>query len=94
MDFGNGDVVDNLPFQQCQLRCLELGPTLITAEAYCCSDPDGFAMQAMALHTCVTQDVCPGDLDGDQAVGSATSSGCSARLAPPAIDGTEPLSVV
>ena len=69
MDFGNGDVVDNLPFQQCQLRCLELGPTLITAEAYCCSDPDGFAMQAMALHTCVTQDVCPGDLDGDQAVG-------------------------
>ena len=69
MDFGNGEVVDGLPFQQCQVRCLELGSNTITAQATCCTDPEGFAMQAMAVHTCVTQEVCPGDLNGDGVVG-------------------------
>lgn len=68
MDFGDGTVVEDVPFAQCQLHCLELGSHVISAEAYCCDDPDGFVLQAVAVHTCLPLD-CPGDLDGDQSVG-------------------------
>ena len=78
MDFGNGEVVDGLPFQQCQVRCLELGSNTISTGVL--HRPEGFA----AGHGCShVRHRCPGDLNGDGVVGVSDLLGllmCLAQL--------------
>ena len=57
MDFGNGEMVDGLPFQQCGLGASG-GLEHHHGTGHVLQRPEGFAMQAMAVHTCVTQEVC------------------------------------